>query len=273
MVHPLKAFTHYADLSVSDYSEEPRGTVFLHPTTPSPNSSLTSVHPSRGNASPLPECSPDPRHVPPPQTSNTESLNSVSQTSPPQTLKKTPKYSSTLHVSLSTQRKVSEHTTAKSPVELRQPPSLSVPEQQTFEKGESVRSPSTTNAQDSQLLRPVPPSIESKSAPGSLRNSFVFDDAYESDDEESVSVTTGRLSLSLSASSINVKSEVIQTEQVAAVDHGKGKETIDKTNEEEDEIVDRHPSDVGEVAATVGGGRTQGKCSSGGYGDGGGWWW
>ncbi|MPC07850.1 hypothetical protein E2C01_000417 [Portunus trituberculatus] len=252
VVHPIKAFTHYADISVSDFTEEPHSKVSLHPTTPSPNSSPTSVHPSGGNTRLPPKHSPDSRHTPPPQTSKPEMLNIVSQTSPAQSCqsqKKVPKYSSTLHVNLSTQRKSSEHTTAKSPAAARQPPSLSVLEA----KGGS----STACAQDPQRLRPVPLSVDNKSSPRSAGNSFVLDDAYESDDEESVSVTTGRLSLSLSSSSINVKSEVIQTEQVATVDHGDRIEPNDKTNEEEGGSIDRHISEQGEESAAVGGGRKQ----------------
>lgn len=72
-------------------------------------------------------------------------------------------------------------------------------------------------------LTPANFTSESKSAPTSVRNSLILEEEEEEQDEsdadESMSITTGRLSLSLGTDSINVKSEVIQTEQVDAVEH------------------------------------------------------
>lgn len=90
-------------------------------------------------------------------------------------------------------------------------------------------------SQSTANLTPVKTRQESRSAPSSLRNSQVIEESDESNEDESVNVTTGRLSLSLSASSINVKSETIQTEQVAASGHSQEKKKELSSEDDEDD--------------------------------------
>ncbi|KAK7079022.1 ubiquitin-protein transferase activity protein, partial [Halocaridina rubra] len=141
--------------------------------------------------------------------------------------KKARKYSSTLHVSLSSQNKVSEHTTEKHLTSLML--QKSVPDSRTPDDYESIATP----LEEKERLVAEPKTLtvgqpESISAPSSARNSLLLEDYDISDeDEESVSITTGRLSLSLNAESINVKSEVIQTAQVPVEDH---EQDTDKDN-------------------------------------------
>lgn len=161
---------------------------------------------------------------------------------------------------------VSDHTTDKPAVVVRSPPSQCAAGHQTLVNREAGRSSSPLCTQDPHLLKPVPPPLDNKPAPSSAKSSSSLDDVHDSDDEESVSVTTGRLSLSLSASSINVKSEVIQTEQVVSVDHGQEGEAVDETKKEEDDAEGHKKNDQSEMPAVVGGGRPPGKCSCGGGG-------
>ncbi|XP_064112918.1 E3 ubiquitin-protein ligase lubel-like isoform X11 [Macrobrachium nipponense] len=218
VVHPLKAFTHYADLSVSEYFEGR-----LTPSTPGeettpykPSSFIssnydTSSADSRANSDPKPLLA----------------LNGKSTPSPKAASKKARKYSSTLHVSLSTQNQISEHTTEKG--------QASIAHQKPFQDlytPDGYESIATPLEEKERLAGNQP---ESKSAPASARNSLLLEDYEVSDEEESVSITTGRLSLSLSAASINVKSEVIQTAQVPAAEH----EELNAANEEQTGDVDQ----------------------------------
>ncbi|KAK3890763.1 hypothetical protein Pcinc_005295 [Petrolisthes cinctipes] len=105
VVHALKAFTHYADLSVSVYSEEPRRPAPLDPVTSPSHLSLDSVPLPRDAGLVPPHLSP-PRQTSASSIPSTQSCSQQLQAAP----KKPPKYSSTLHVSLSTQKEVYEHT-------------------------------------------------------------------------------------------------------------------------------------------------------------------
>ncbi|XP_066985853.1 E3 ubiquitin-protein ligase lubel-like isoform X42 [Macrobrachium rosenbergii] len=218
VVHPLKAFTHYADLSVSEYSEGR-----LTPATPGeettpykPSSFISSNYDtssanSRANSDPKPLVA----------------LNGKSTPNPKAASKKARKYSSTLHVSLSTQNQISEHTTEKG--------QASFAHQKPFQDlctPDGYESIATPFEEKERLAGNQP---ESKSAPASARNSLLLEDYEVSDEEESVSITTGRLSLSLSAASINVKSEVIQTAQVPAAEH----EELNAANQEQTGDVDQ----------------------------------
>ncbi|XP_064112911.1 E3 ubiquitin-protein ligase lubel-like isoform X7 [Macrobrachium nipponense] len=154
-------------------------------------------------------------------------LNGKSTPSPKAASKKARKYSSTLHVSLSTQNQISEHTTEKG--------QASIAHQKPFQDlytPDGYESIATPLEEKERLAGNQP---ESKSAPASARNSLLLEDYEVSDEEESVSITTGRLSLSLSAASINVKSEVIQTAQVPAAEH----EELNAANEEQTGDVDQ----------------------------------
>lgn len=187
----------------------------------------------------LPKGPPPPGVVPRPSTLATQDLTATgspitSHTPLNQTKrigKKFAKYSSTLHISLSTQE-VYEHTTDKGSVPRCQPIHGSVPRCQPMlgSVPELCSVEATDTAESCKLGQDLstshyltPPSIisKSKSAPTSLRNSLILEgsDVSDDDDDESMSITTGRLSLSLGTDSINVKSEVIQTEQVDAVEH------------------------------------------------------
>lgn len=263
VVHPLKAFTHYADLSVSEFSEEPRSPAPPDSMTSSSISSLDTKSSARDTGSPPPKGSLLPIHSTP-----DEAVTSGTPASQPpshhlrRTLKKTPKYSSTLHVSLSTQNEVYEHTTDKSLVQRLQPAQSSVAELLSLEVGEAtVNLPLDQEDSFPHLIAPVT-RPKSKSAPNSVRNSFILEDCSESEEEESVSVTTGRLSLSLSAASINVKSEIIQTEQVVAPEHSQEEMECVFDEVEENEGAKSTPAEEEkeEAAAMEGGGRTPGNC-------------
>ncbi|KAK4323672.1 hypothetical protein Pmani_005643 [Petrolisthes manimaculis] len=230
VVHPLKAFTHYADLSVSEYSEEPRRPAPLDPVTAPSHLSLDSV-PLPRDAGLVP-----PRLSPPRQTSVSSIPSTQSCSQQLQAASKKPsKYSSTLHVSLSTQKEVYEHTTDKAAVLRRQSNQGTTTIEHTQEKSMVKESLPAQTPQSSTHLTPVKTRQESWSAPSSVRNSQVMEDRDESDEDESVSVTTGRLSLSLSASSINVKSEIIQTEQIASSGHSQDKNKEPSSEEDEDD--------------------------------------
>ncbi|XP_066985872.1 E3 ubiquitin-protein ligase lubel-like isoform X44 [Macrobrachium rosenbergii] len=154
-------------------------------------------------------------------------LNGKSTPNPKAASKKARKYSSTLHVSLSTQNQISEHTTEKG--------QASFAHQKPFQDlctPDGYESIATPFEEKERLAGNQP---ESKSAPASARNSLLLEDYEVSDEEESVSITTGRLSLSLSAASINVKSEVIQTAQVPAAEH----EELNAANQEQTGDVDQ----------------------------------
>ncbi|XP_068220489.1 E3 ubiquitin-protein ligase lubel [Palaemon carinicauda] len=226
VVHPLKAFTHYADLSVSEYSE---GRVTPansgEEATPYKPSSFissnydTSSADSRANATPKP-----PR----------EMQDGKSTLGTKAAAKKARKYSSTLHVSLSTQKQTSEHTTEKVQSSfVHQKPFQDL---RTPDGYESIATPFEEKERVAAQNVPAGSQAESKSAPSSARNSLLLEDYEVSDEEEeSVSITTGRLSLSLSAASINVKSEVIQTAQVPAAEH----EEMNAVNQEQTGDVDQ----------------------------------
>lgn len=108
---------------------------------------------------------------------------------------------------------------------------------------------------DSRAPRP-----ESRSAPSSVRNSLLLGDYDESDEEDSVSITTGRLNLSFSSDGVNVKSELVQTEQVAASEHeaALGKGALGDEDEDNTETCVSNPLETdGSLEEGV---RTPGNC-------------
>ena len=216
VVHPLKAFTHYADLSVSEYSEGHSNPAAPDEDTPSYKSSSL-ISSNYDTSSAVIGSNLVPR---PPPCDMQDGTVAASPVYPKHVSKKSRKYSSTLHVSLSTQNKVSEHTTDKMQYTLV--PQKAVQDLQTPDGYESIATPLEEKQRLAVQAVPSSDEPETISAPASARNSLLLDDYEASDEEESVSITTGRLSLSLSAASINVKSEVIQTAQVPATEHEQG---------------------------------------------------
>ncbi|XP_045618058.2 E3 ubiquitin-protein ligase lubel isoform X11 [Procambarus clarkii] len=264
VVHPLKAFTHYADLSVSEYSEEPR--------SPAPSDCMMSpsVCSLDTKSSTRHTGSPPPRDQPPSGNPQFQDFLLSQNTSPDEALisgacssqspehqanrihKKAPKYSSTLHVSLSTQKDVYEHSTDRGSASRLQPAHDLFPELSSSEADEAADTLAPANRDNSfPHFTPAGVRPQSKSAPSSVRSSLILEECDESDEEESVSITTGRLSLSLDNASINVKSESIQTEQVVAGEHPHEEEREQLCDEVKDTTCGAE-----ETTAVQGGGRT-----------------
>lgn len=164
-----------------------------------------------------------------------------------------------------------EHTTdTKSSVPRRQTVHGSVPELRSSEA--DVDTAETYKSEQENFvsyLTQASITSGSKSAPTSVRNSLILEDDDESNEEdESVSITTGRLSLSLGADSINVKSEIIQTEQIDAVEHT---QQVKQEEEEQDHDQLRETETAKtllpvekEVALEEGQGQNPGNCGVGG---------
>lgn len=258
VVHPLKAFTHYADLSISEFSEDPHNPDAIsplpHEALPSHPDVLAHTHSSpRGTADVSPHAGDTSREV---TTSGTHALSeSAAQDARPK--KNYRKYSSTLHVTLSSRK---PEPSPKVPAKLSDI-HKSEPDLRSSDAYESISSGQAKQEEPFHPPDSPAPRPESRSAPSSVRNSLLLGDYDESDEEESVSITTGRLNLSFSSDGVNVKSELVQTEQVAASEHeaalGKG----DLCDEEDDDNTETCVSNPLEAdGPSEDGVRTAGNC-------------
>ncbi|XP_047495695.1 E3 ubiquitin-protein ligase lubel-like isoform X9 [Penaeus chinensis] len=231
VVHPLKAFTHYADLSISEFSEDPHNPDAISPLPhealpPHPDALAHTPFSPRGAAEARPRAGEAPREVP---TSGTHAL-SESAAPDARPKKNYRKYSSTLHVTLSSRKPEPSPIVPAKPFDSHK----SEPDLRSSDAYESISSGQAKQEEplhspDSRAPRP-----ESRSAPSSVRNSLLLGDYDASDEEDSVSITTGRLSLSFSSDGVNVKSELVQTEQVAASEHEAALEKAALGDEDED---------------------------------------